>query len=74
MNKSTDSGYSLTAEDIERFIASGDNPPRRELVAPNYEIAKQWAKQYPSCTILVSPKMLPTKPKGAGDDIQDTGV
>lgn len=59
MSKAADSGSSLTIEDIERFIASGDNPPKRELVAPNYEIAKQWEEQYPGYTILVSAKHIP---------------
>lgn len=59
MSKTTDSGYSLTEDDIKRFIESADNPPVHELVAPNWEIAKQWEKQYPSYTILVSAKHIP---------------
>jgi|JI10StandDraft_1071094.scaffolds.fasta_scaffold50352_13 hypothetical protein len=72
MSKASDSSGSLTIEDLERFIESGGEhkPQNITLVAPNVEIAKQWAEQYPGCTILLSAKYLPTKTKLTKEDIK----
>jgi hypothetical protein len=55
MSKATDSGESLTIDNLKDFI-DGKNQPRTgiQLVAPNMEIAKLWSKQYPGVEILVS--------------------
>lgn len=62
MSEVTSTGGSLTEKDILRFLATAEQPNnhRITLVAPNAEIAKQWAKQYPTCDILLSSKHLPT--------------
>jgi hypothetical protein len=60
MSKATDSSGSLTIDDINRFIATADEPHRQgiTLVAPSEQIAKEWSKQYPGCTILLSAKLI----------------
>jgi hypothetical protein len=63
MSKANDGGFSLTLKHIEDFIKSADNPPKRQLIAPNWEIAQQWSKQYPGYDILVSAKHVPKKDK-----------
>lgn len=65
--KANSSGGSLTLKDLERFFAQAEeavpNNRRMQLVAPNLEIAKQWAEQYPGVDILISSKNLPTHTK-----------
>lgn len=60
MNKAISPGGSLTIENLQDFIG-GKNQPRTgmTLVAPNIEIAKQWAKQYPEVEIIISAGNLP---------------
>lgn len=64
-DKAASSSGSLTLEDWERFTAQAyeQSPQDLTLVAPNKEIAEQWAIQYPGATILLSAKHLPTKPR-----------
>lgn len=61
-NKAASSSGSLTLKDWERFTAQvyEQNPQDLTLVAPNKEIAEQWAIQYPRATIVLSAKHLPT--------------
>jgi hypothetical protein len=60
MTKAANSGASLTVEHIQAFIDSADSPPpRKQLFAPNLEIAKAWSKQYPGYDILLSSEHLP---------------
>ncbi len=62
MAETVSSGDSLTEQHILDFIESADRPRKKmQLVAPNWEIAQLWSKQYPDCEILVSSNMLPPK-------------
>lgn len=63
--RNTVSSYgSLTLKDLERFFAQAEeavpNNRRMRLIAPNLDIAKEWAEQYPGVDILISSKCLPT--------------
>lgn len=63
MGKTISSGSSLTEEHINDFIKNaGEHKPQNiTLVAPNKEIAEQWAEQYPGCTILLSSRLASPK-------------
>ena len=61
MSESTDSGGSLTLDDLERFVEGDYKAPSRTLIAPNMTVAKLWEKQYPGWTILLASPLAPSQ-------------